>query len=417
MNRIVAIDSIRTFALITLMLCHVVIFLSPPNKNYPEIFFFCDHLIGDFGASIFYFLFGMSLAYVYFSRKEKGVDEQLLVRNSIERGLFIFFCGVLLSFLSLGVDAIPKFDTLHFVGLVTIFLILCRNFPTKFFIIVGSLAVILSPLIRIWTDYTAHWGGAYEITPAMAKISAAFIFDPLSDYKSSFAPIELLKGIIGNAYFPIFPWLFFPCVGFVFGKKMAFKQTEKFIPLALWTAVFSLVASALFVFLGQLQGVNASSNDLATHFFTPYSMYPNTISIVLLQLCVNMLIFSFVWYWDEVRPRNPHNLFRRYGKSISKYSLSIYFYQILILGIIGRTSQYFFNIKTDGESFELMSEPVALVWAFISCGLMYLAAEYFSRVKGRYITMEWYMDKILPSRRLLKKHKEELQLQLTTISQ
>ncbi|MBF0361687.1 MAG: DUF1624 domain-containing protein [Oligoflexia bacterium] len=410
-QRIISIDVMRAIALIMMMLCHFVIFLTPAEGKYPWIYFFSNHIVGDFAAATFFFVMGASFAYVYSKKKEKGLNQGFLSRANIEKGFFVFLTGVVLTTISFGPKEIPKFDTLHFIGMSMIILALFRNISSKFLIMIGVISVLVAPLLRSFFDYSSHWEGFAYVEP-LNNLLPNILMDPKADYSSSFAFKDLIAGILSNAYFPIFPWLIFPLIGFVFGRKIFAEQKtvnvnktniKKFtlVHISALTSLCTFVASIVIVIIK----LGSSETNITTAYLAPYSFYPNTMAMTLLQLSVIIGLYAWIRYAFD----NSNNLkteesyFTRYCSVISRYSLTIYFVHIFIISKVATIAKLFMSVKINGESTEVFSEPVGLIIAILACFLIYFMSKGFDLINGRF-SIEWMMENILPSKKLLKQN-------------
>ena len=91
-------------------------------------------------------------------------------------------------------------DILTFIGSALIFLNLFRKIPTEVLLFGIILVAILSPALQGISDYYAFWINGY------------FEYDLILS--------DVVLGYLATGYFPIFPWIIFPAIGFVIAPML-----------------------------------------------------------------------------------------------------------------------------------------------------------------------------------------------------
>ncbi|MCG6536779.1 MAG: DUF1624 domain-containing protein, partial [Syntrophales bacterium LBB04] len=128
MNRLDSVDVLRALALIGMVICHYPIFLSSGEGTDAMLYFLTNHLLGgDFGASWFVFLVGLSQV---LSVKKRVVDQGQNDGRVVIRGTAIFILGLLFLLVIQGYDEMWDWDILTFIGFMTIVLLYCRRTPS-----------------------------------------------------------------------------------------------------------------------------------------------------------------------------------------------------------------------------------------------------------------------------------------------
>jgi len=407
-DRVNSIDIMRGSAIVTLMLCHCVIFLSALDGQHPWVFFFSNHIIGDFGAPVYYFLAGMSQALVYERRKSSGYSKGLLTRGIVERGIVLILLGVLLSILSKGPSSVPRWDTLHFIGISFLILSLLKDLPSWFILSVAGAAVVSAPFLRGLSSYSEMWVGGFSPTMPLNTVLPGCLYDPVGEYSAVFSLKAMALGVLSNAYFPLCPWLAFPLLGFVEGRRLSHRKAGSDEELPSWRWLGGAMACWAIGWILVLVGRTSTSTNLVTSFLAPFSFYPPTPAMFLMQCGV--LITSYVLscnLFDRAVVPGWRAWYLAYCRRSSRYSLSIYFLQILILGWVGMAAQTFLRSKTVGESTAVLSEPVALAFAVVFSVLLYPLLGLWDRVQSRY-SFEWILERVIPSRRALAEAKRRL---------
>ena len=217
MRRLDSIDVMRAFAIIFMVMCHFVIYLSSPEGGHPWIYLFANHLIGDFAAPIFVFLVGMSQA-VSLSRQTGS--ERFFGASGVrmvKRGLLIILAGFVLVVFTFGPYDLFEWDILPFIGISLMILFLLRKVPLWTLLFLAFLAVFVTPFLRELSGYANYWGNLEDAYDA-ANIFPGLLLDPAELYRINFIPADVVKGLFINGYFPIFPWIAFPLIGYFVGK-------------------------------------------------------------------------------------------------------------------------------------------------------------------------------------------------------
>ena len=75
MRRLDSIDIARAIAIFLMVMCHFTIYITRPEGVFPNIYFFGDHILGDFPAAMFLFLVGVSLCLSINKSRQNGILE------------------------------------------------------------------------------------------------------------------------------------------------------------------------------------------------------------------------------------------------------------------------------------------------------------------------------------------------------
>ena len=183
--RYLSIDILRTVAVVVMVQVHFVGNLSGFEHPTPN----------GFGAPLFAFLLGVSYSLWLNSPRMRYAHDTERSKISIRRGLFLFGIGILFNVLVWLPEDTFIWDILTFLGVSLILLNGARKLPHSILLTICAVVFFISPILRSLTDYAAYWA------------SGTFDYDlTLSD---------VLLGLFVNGYFPIFPWIVYPLVGFM----------------------------------------------------------------------------------------------------------------------------------------------------------------------------------------------------------
>ena len=218
MKRLAYIDWMRGLACVLMFQTHCYdSWLSPEARKSPVLIW--SHLLGTFPAPLFIFLAGVSFALVTERLREKGIDRNVIAKQTIFRGAEVLGLGFLFRIqeFALGFGYAPwtdllRVDVLNILGLSMILMgILCyftasaslgtartRSIPAAF--VAATIIAMLTP--PLWTTFRPK----FLPWPIESYVNGVHIFN---------APQPWL--------FPLFPWAAFAFAGLAVGF---FLQTE-----------------------------------------------------------------------------------------------------------------------------------------------------------------------------------------------
>lgn len=384
-ERLDSIDILRAFAIIFMILCHFPIFLSSGTGPNNFLYFFSNHLIGDFAAPLFLVLVGISQALA----ATKKSRELLFLR-----GVVIFLFGMILSVILHHKANLFDWDILPLIGFSIVTLVFCSRQSNSALLIIAFLIIIISPYFRQHSDYLHFWGDQIESPQFLSKLGIykKILFDPVADYSPEFLARSIFKGFFFNGYFPIFPWLSFPLVGYVIGRKIIRREIEKLLSTFSLQAVGFLLLGFGVAFISvYLNQSNPIANNLSS-----FSFYPDSFSLILVQFGVVLALFSTVNLYFKNNKANleisRQNILVDYLRLISRYSLSIYVIHQLIIfwgikiadSINGNRISYYENC---------FSTPAAFGLGLLFLFLLYPALRMWRKFNGKYC-FEWFLQKI-----------------------
>lgn len=335
MQRLLFVDWMRTTAIFFMVLCHSVIYWSWPDNNQAFVYFFANHIIGDFAAPLFLFLVGLSS---HFSQK-----------NSKQRGIIIFVLGLVFALLARGPHTVFDWDILPLIGCSLVVLGFVKKYPTWILCSMAICLISAAPFLRDSLGYLDSWGKSSMLAAGTPAILNGLVLDPLTDYQPHWTLVSILQGFLFQGYFPIFPWLALPLMGLCVGRYLQQK--------VLWALIGVLfVGSSLLL--------------------TPWSFYPDNTGMLLLQLgfCL-CLLFAL-------------RVIQKPGISIlfSRYSLTIYILH------------HFFLLWTSALLGGLHLMPLtALYSGGLLLLALYGLCHQWDKIDGKY-SFEWLLNRIQSSK-------------------
>jgi uncharacterized membrane protein len=385
-RRFISIDMMRALAIAGMVLCHFVITWSSPEIN-PLLYFVGDHVLGDWPAAFFTFLVGVSLAISIARREDKGEDKEENRLRGIKRGLFVFAVGLLLAVCISGPASIFDWDILTLSGTALILLQLIRDVRPAWIASGCVVIVLVTPYFQQAAGFLTYWGGAIQADPVIGSLVPKILYSPVGTYAPGFG-MDAVTGYLFTGYFPVFPWIIFPILGFLTGKilftdRLAISATWKFPAVP----GFLLIGAGLVIgYLGSLSPQPVVTGAI----IAPFSFYPETMAMLLLQLGLTFLVLELLRkLFDHDHALAP---WERIPERLSRYSLSLYIIHLLVLNVPLELQAYLYPGST----------PFMAAWSPLTglvLGILFLAGftlitGWWDRIGGRY-SFEWIMAKVI----------------------
>jgi uncharacterized membrane protein len=391
-KRVDSVDVLRALALIGMVICHYPIFLSSGEGRDAMLYFFSNHLLGgDCGASWFVFLVGLSQ--VLSAKKRDTEQDKKNTSRVVIRGLAIFVIGLLFLLIIQGYEELWDWDILTFIGATTIILLLCRKAPSWGLLLFCSIVLFMTPWLRSFIDLAPFYGGKFESVRWISDLIPNFIFDPAKDYQGGKTVLDNVLGFFLIGQFPLLPWIIFPLIGFIVGRRMTQNLLAADSP-------FILIIGVMFAFMGLFTAYAGSIKpgfSVANDYITPLSFYPNSFSMIMFLIGVVLILFISLWRTYDANPDNTKKpgMFLSYCRQISKYSLTIYISHFALFFIPLRivksaTGTYYLQ--------DLVSTPTAFALAVLLLILYYPLLKLWDKAGGKY-SFEWLLAKLLSMHR------------------
>jgi uncharacterized membrane protein len=300
--RYASIDVLRTLAIVLMVIVH-----------------FSENLAGvpwapaGFGAPMFGFLVGVSYCIWLRQRYRRGDSDAQITRASVKRGLFIFALGLLFNVAVWTPGDLFNWDVLTLLGTAMVLLAMVREQPPVVPLAIAVIVFLIAPVLSHQADYYAYWQDGY--------------FDP--DWTFS----EIAMGYFVTGYFPLFPWLMFPLIGYAVGGKLlpetatASSSAPQLSQVLTFRRVmpFAVAGAACLLLQALIYFTRARHTGLTAHYFRRWTMFPASVEYVLSVLGTVLLLFSLgLWLIDGRRlfDRVPGVLAAT--RTLSQHSLSLY---------------------------------------------------------------------------------------------
>lgn len=355
------------------------------------LYFFANHLLGgDFAASWFVFLVGLSQV---LSAKKRTNDQVENVKRAVIRGGAIFIIGLLFLLIVQGYQELWVWDILTFIGATTIILLICRKASSLALLLCCLAVLFITPWLRSFIDIASFYGGGFENVRWISDLIPNYILDPVKDYEGGKTVFDNVIGFFLIGQFPLLPWIIFPLIGFVVGRRITQNHLAADAP-------FILIIGLMFAFMGLLTAYAGSIKlgfSVANDYVTPLSFYPVSFSMIMLVMGIVLALFIVLWHIFDANPDSTKRsgIFLIYCRQISKYSLTIYISHFALIFIPLRiiqvvTGNYYLR--------DLVSTPAAFSMAVLLLILYYPVLKLWDESGGKY-SFEWLLAKLLSPQR------------------
>jgi uncharacterized membrane protein len=385
-ERILSIDVLRGFALICMVIVHFMIYFGNAAAVDTWTYFIFNHVLADWGATCFLMMMGMSQ--VLSTQKHFEEDNLLLFKRTLIRGGFIFLAGIFMLALAWGPGRIWEWDILTLMGFATVMLFFCRFLPSwSILAIVVSLAVC-TPLLRTGIDFNAVWGNSFVNVPVISRYLPGILLDPATEYEPVWRAKEIIQGFLFTGDFPIFPWLMFPPLGFVLGRRIVSRRLHHDLP-------FLVIIGTLLISLGlgwAYAAISRPQSSIIIDYIAPLSFYPDSFTMICYQLGMALIVFSGLFYFYDIRKPDKQKvsfIVRIYNLA-SRSSLTFYFLHYLL---IGWPLALIYLLTGKSYKYGMMGVTPALVCGFAAVILLLLLLVLWGKHKSKY-SLEWFMDTV-----------------------
>ncbi len=254
--RYASIDILRTLAICVMVFVHF-------GENLAGI----GIPLAGFGAPLFAFLAGVGYRLWLQGQHRRTTPDEIIAKVSIRRGLFVFGVGLAFNVLVWLPQDLFNWDVLTLIGSALIIMNLMRRMSPGLWITVAGLIVFMSPFLRAMAEYETYWVDGYY-DPAMTLY-------------------DVLVGYLVAGYFPVFPWLAFPLVGYVVAERL-------FVAEGAWrrTVGWGLALGALAAVLLLLRPLLPAL--VVEHVVGRWSMYPASSPYVLGTLGIALALLGLL---------------------------------------------------------------------------------------------------------------------------
>jgi uncharacterized membrane protein len=268
-----------------------------------------------FAAPTFAFLSGVSYSLWLDGQRRRGRSDVSIAKSTIRRGLFLVGLGFTFNVFVWLPEDVFNWDILTLIGCGLLTLDAARRMPSPVVVLTAVLVVASAPLMRDVAGYGASWTEGY--------------------YDYEFTLPDVVLGWLVNGYFPVFPWLAFPLLGFAAGPSLLVA------PRKVMAIGCGLVAASAAVILSWPALPIVITDGEAD----PWTMFPASMAYVFGTLggvCIAMTSLHRLLDGDVPRGR----WLVAWATPLSSHSLSIY----LVHHVIHVWPLWMYGLATTGDA-------------------------------------------------------------------
>ncbi len=293
-KRVWSLDFAKGFALIFVVVIHILDQLSSPEVQ-ASLFAFIIYVTGRLvGAVVFMFLMGVALS----------LSSRANMKEGIKRGFEVMIIGYVLNFFrgtlpvwlnlqsgnltpeDIGIYTpgflLKEVDILPFAGLALIILATIKHFFQKplFWVLAGSIVLLITPFVRGFTT----------------GLPFVDIF------------INPLWGTQKYVYFPLFPWLAYPMFGMTYGHFLVKSENKtKFIWQSVLVGVILVALFSPILFIDPyFKELNLHSTffqfrntSLGAIWYTGFVLIWMAVCYLLVENTPENAVFRRLYYWSK----------------------------------------------------------------------------------------------------------------------
>ena len=380
-TRVASINIVRGFALICMVVIHFVIYFGNAKAVDTWLYFGLNHILADWGASGFLIMMGASQ--VLSAHKLAGPDGRLPFKRTLIRGVFIFLIGLLMLALAWGPANMWQWDILTLIGFATIILYFCRRLPSWCLLLLALMIAASTPLMRGGLDIASAWKSSMAPVAIISHYIPNLLFDPAGELPHAANVKSILLGFLLTGEFPVFPWLLFPLIGFVLGRRIVLRRIPKDLPFLFTAGVFFIALGLALAYAGSLR----PEVSVIDGYIVPLSFYPNSFSMIFFQLGLSMTFIFFLYYRYDIRntAQQKQGFWSGIFTRTSHSSLTFYFLHYLPIGWTLAIADLVWGGK---HIYNLCGVIPAFLSGLVAVTVLYGLIEAWQRHGGKF-TLEW----------------------------
>lgn len=381
MNRVLSVDILRGFALICMVLIHFVIYFGDEGAMNTWPYFVLNDLLADFGAAGFLTMVGISQ--VLSAARTPDAGALFLFQKAALRAAYIFAVGLLMLALTWGLRHLWQWDILTLIGFATLVLYFCRFLPSWLVLLLSAGVAVATPWLRSMIDPAAVWSAGFMPTPVISAYAPGLFVMLKGEIPIVWQWDAILRGFFLAGEFPVFPWIAFPLLGFVLGRRIVARRYQRDLPLLMSLGLLFVVLGVAGAWLSR----GRMDASVVTDYLAPLSFYPDSFTMFCSQVGVTLVVFSGLYYWydarpcEELRPGFLTTLYRR----TSRFSLTFYFLHYLL---IGWTLAIVLVLTGEYRIFDLMGIGGSILSGLMVVVALELLLKLWEAHGGRY-SLEW----------------------------
>ncbi len=340
-GRQASIDVLRAAAIALMVVVHFVENLSGqyagadgPFEGVHRVWW----LPTGFAAATFSFLSGVSYRLWLDVQRSRGRTDEAIAKGTVRRGLFLVGLGFTFNVLVWLPEDVFNWDILTLIGCGLLALEMARRMPDVVVVFAAVLVIAVAPAMRDAAGYSEYWTQGH--------------------YDYDFTLSDVILGWLVTGYFPIFPWLAYPLLGYA-AAPLLLSSRGRLVRIGVGLVTASL---ALIVVWPSLPLEVTGDAEQA------WEMFPATTAYVLGTLggvCLALVTLHRLLDGDVPRCRG----LIAWTTPLSRHALSIY----LLHHVVHVWPLWIYGLATTGEP-TAHWQLLMPVWASLGLASVFLLA-------------------------------------------
>jgi uncharacterized membrane protein len=289
-----------------MVLVHYIVYYGNRAAMESMLYFVMSDILENVGAAGFLALSGMSHALAADGRIRKAMVAGTAWRECDEfrctwtRSLKLLGVELLMLALAWGPREMIKWDILTLQASSTLVLYVCRRLPSQLAALLVTFIALATQALRSLpvVDFAAAWGGGFREAPFTEKFAPRLVYNPVAgDLEARWDIKSIAEGYLLTGIFPLFPWLLFPLVGHILGRRVVTNQFQHdMVGVGAIGAAFFVLGMG-----GALFSRSFPDASIVTDYLSPLSFYPDSFTMVLIQLGFVLLAIPIAYLHYDVR--------------------------------------------------------------------------------------------------------------------
>ena len=282
------------------------------------------------------------------------MGQEAIAKGTVRRGLFLVGLGFAFNVLIWLPEDVFNWDILTLIGFGLLVLEFARRMPDGVVLFAAVLVVAVAPTLREVAGYSEYWTEGY--------------------YDYDFTVSDVALGWLVTGYFPVFPWLAFPLVGYAAAPALL-RQTNQPPPVEQagsppaptlgvgYLAAAAILAAAILILIWP-----RLPSWVTGHTAEAWAMFPATTAYVLGTIGVISLVLAALHRaLDGDVPRCRELV--AWATPLSRHALSIY----ILHHAVHVWPLWAWGLATTGDPSALWQVAMP-PWASLSLAVLFLAA-------------------------------------------
>lgn len=328
--RVRSVDVLRGWCVVAMVVAHFVDYLTSPTESGTGLAFAASYGLGTWVAPTLLVLAGMGQALSKASALTEDPAPSFWTKSAI-RSLQLVGLDLYLVAMEGRLNHSMTWGVLTLHAVVNLVVSASHRLPSGTLFVLAVAVATLAPVLRAAGAVSDVWGGFHENSFASHYIPG-LLWEPMNDLQyTPWTWRATAQSILVSGAFPVFPWLCFPLFGMVLGRRVSIQQFGNDL-VSLRFLGLTLMCLGLG---GAWYSIQQPASSIVTSYLSPLSFFPNSFTMVLLQLGVTLvaLAWAFSRYDSKASDRTieESSLLEAALRRTSRSALGLYYWHFQLM--------------------------------------------------------------------------------------